>query len=220
LRTTLARRCAAEAGGTAFLVATVIGSGLMAARLTDDVALRLLVNALATGAMLAVLIALLAPISGAQFNPVVSLVGALRGTLSRRELAAYVAAQTAGGVAGTLLAHAMFGRPLLQLGTTLRTGPDQWLAETVATFGLVAIVLLARRPHALPLLIGGYIGAAYFFTASTSFANPAVTVARLLTDSFAGIRPLDAPGFILAQLAGALLALVACRWLVPARAAD
>ena len=115
-----------------------------------------------------------------------------------------------------MLAHAMFGRPLLQLGTTLRTGPDQWLAETVATFGLVAIVLLARRPHALPLLIGGYIGAAYFFTASTSFANPAVTVARLLTDSFAGIRPLDAPGFILAQLAGALLALVACRWLVPA----
>lgn len=165
------------------LVATVVGSGLMAERLTGDIALQLLCNALATAAMLGVLISLLQPISGAHFNPVVCVVMALRRAMAWREAAAYAAAQLLGGIAGTWLAHAMFNEPVLQMATTVRWGAGQWLAEGVASFGLVAVILMGRRAT-MPVLVAAYIGAAYWFTASTSFANPAVTIARMLTDSF------------------------------------
>ena len=214
---TLARRLAAEALGTGLLVATVVGSGIMAARLADgNVALALLGNTLATGAILAVLILALAPISGAHLNPAVSLVMALRGALPWRELGAYVLAQSLGGCVGTLAAHAKFDLPLWALGTTARTGPAQWFAEFIATSGLlVAILAIARfRTEALPYAVGLYITAAYWFTASTSFANPAVTLARTLTPTFAGIAPADAPAFVAAQLIGALAALALTRWLL------
>ena len=178
---TLPRRISAEALGTGFLVATVVGSGIMAAKLAGgNVALALLCNALATGAMLAVLILIFAPISGAHFNPAVSLVMAINGGLRWSELGAYVAAQLAGGCLGTVAAHVMFERPVLQFATTVRTGPAQWFAEFVATFGLlITILALVRlRIEALPFGVGLYITAAYWFTASTSFANPAVTIAR------------------------------------------
>jgi glycerol uptake facilitator-like aquaporin len=211
----LARRLAAEALGTLFLVCTVVGSGIMAETLTEDTALALLANTIPTGAILVVIITVFAPISGAHFNPAVSLAFALRGDLAAREAPGYVAAQVAGGVAGAILAHAMFELPLLQASQTTRTGPAQWLAEAVATFGLVAVILggLRARPVAVPWLVGLYITAAYWFTASTSFANPAVAVARGLTDTFSGIRPLDVPAFVLAQCAGAVLALGLIRWL-------
>ncbi len=212
----LPRRLTAEALGTAMLVGTVIGSGIMAETLTEDTALALLGNTIATGAILFVLITMLGPVSGAHFNPAVSGAFALRGELPVRELGPYIAAQVAGGIAGSVLAHAMFDQPLFQLSQTIRTGPPQWLAEVVATFGLVAAILagLRFRPTAVPALVGAYITAAYWFTASTSFANPAVAIARGLSDTFAGIRPVDVPPFILAQTMGAGLAVVLMGWLL------
>lgn len=214
--TDLRRRLTAEALGTGLLVATVVGSGIMAERLTGDVALALLGNTLATGAMLFVLISLFGPISGAHFNPAVSLVMALRRVLSWPVGLAYVIAQLGGGVIGTMVAHLMFEAPLVVMGDQMRTGPAQLLSEGVATFGLLLTILLGLRyrAQAIPALVGCYIVAAYWFTASTSFANPAVTLARALTDTFSGIRPLDVPGFVLAQGVGAILALGVSRWLL------
>ena len=211
----LPRRLVAEALGTGLLVATVVGSGIMAERLTQDVALALLGNTLATGAILFVLITVLGPISGAHFNPAVSLVMALRRELPRAWLLPYVVVQVAGGIIGTALAHLMFEAPLVMLSSRLRSGGAQWLSEGVATFGLVLVILLAlrHRAAAIPALVGLYITAAYWFTASTSFANPAVTIARALTESFSGIRPLDVPAFILAQMVGAGLAAALAGWL-------
>lgn len=211
----IARRLVAEALGTGLLVSAVIGSGIMATLLTDDTALALLCNTLPTGAILVVLITLLGPISGAHFNPVVTMVFALRGGLTASLALAYVAAQITGGIAGTALAHAMFDLPAWLASTTTRAGTGQWLAEATATFGLIGTILggLRTRPDAVPMLVGLYITAAYWFTASTSFANPAVTIARTLTDSFAGIRPADAPVFIAAQIVGAAIAALFFGWL-------
>lgn len=206
----LREKLIAEFLGTALLLAAVVGSGIMAERLSGgNVGLALLANAIATAGVLYALIAALGPISGAHFNPVVTLAMAVRGDLPRGFVVPYIAVQIAGAVAGVLLAHAMFELPILQLGVKLRTGPAQWIAETVATFGLLLVIWHASRHAAahVPAAVAGYIAGAYWFTASTSFANPAVTVARALTDSFAGIRPLDAPGFILAQFLGLGLAL-------------
>lgn len=212
----LPRRIAAEALGTAILVATVVGSGIMAETLTHDVALALLGNTIATGAMLVVLITTLGPISGAHFNPVVSLVFTLKRDLPLRDLGLYTAAQIAGGIAGTITAHLMFAAPVLQLSQHVRTGGAQWFAEGIATFGLLVTILGAIRfaQAAVPMLVGLYITAAYWFTASTSFANPAVAIARALTNTFSGIRPTDLPGFIAAQTAGSLCALVLMTWLL------
>lgn len=212
----LRRRIAAEAIGTGFLVAAVVGSGIMAQRLTGDGALALLCNTLPTGAMLVVLVTILGPISGAHLNPAVTAALAIRGDVGPRDAAAYVLAQIAGGIVGTLTTHLMFSQEALQLSTTVRMGPGIWLAEAIAAFGLVSAVLAGGRfaRDALPWLIGLYVTAAYWFTASTSFANPAVTIARALTRSFSGIRPADAPAFIVAQFVGALVALVAVGWLV------
>lgn len=212
----LPRRLVAEALGTGILVATVVGSGIMADRLTDDAALALLANTLPTGAILVVLITALGPLSGAHFNPAVTLVFALRREIGTGDSVAYVAAQIAGGVAGALLAHAMFELPIWQASTTVRSGAAQWLAEAVAAFGLVFAILagLRFRAEAVPWLVGLYITAAYWFTASTSFANPAVAIARAFTDTFAGIRPADLPGFIAAELAGAVVAAALAGWLL------
>jgi len=213
----LSRRLVAEALGTAALVATVAGSGIMAERLTSDVALALLANAMATAGILVVLISTLGPISGAQFNPVVTLVLALRRELGWGEALGYVAAQVLGGLAGIALAHGMFDMPLLQVSEHVRSGPGQWLSEAVATFGLVMVVLLNQsRAQLIPGLVGLYIGAAYWFTASTSFANPAVTLARAFTGTFSGIAPGDVAPFVLAQVLGALAALAMARWLATA----
>jgi glycerol uptake facilitator-like aquaporin len=213
---TLPRRLAAEALGTGLLVATVVGSGIMAQSLTKDVALQLLANALPTGAILVVLITILGPISGAHFNPAVSLVMAARGALQAREVAPYVAAQIVGGVLGTIAAHLMFGLAPIELSTKARGGGAQWFAEAVAAFGLLSTILAGLRlqPQAIPWLVGLYITAAYWFTASTSFANPAVTLARSFTDSFAGIRPIDVPAFAVAQLIGAFAAMGLMGWLL------
>lgn len=199
----------AEGLGTALLAAAVVGSGIMGDRLSADDAVALLANTAATGAMLFVLITLLGPLSGAHFNPVVSLIFALRGTLAWRRLPLYVLAQGLGGVLGTVLAHLMFDLPVVEWSQHVRTGGPQWLAEGVATFGLILTILggLRMRPAAVPALVALYITSAYWFTASTSFANPAVALARALTNSFSGIRPLDVPGFALAECAGALAAL-------------
>jgi glycerol uptake facilitator-like aquaporin len=212
----LPRRLAAEALGTALLVATVVGSGIMAETLTKDVALALLCNTLPTGAILVVLITLLGPISGAHFNPAVSVVFALRRELLAGEALLYVAAQVAGGILGTILAHGMFDMSLLAASAKMRTGPAQWFSEFVAAFGLIVTILGGIRfaRTNVPWLVGLYITAAYWFTASTSFANPAVAIARSLTNSFAGIRPVDLPGFIAAELAGAVLALALMSWLL------
>ena len=212
----LPRRLTAEALGTGLLVATVVGSGIMADRLTDDIAVSLLGNTLPTGAILVVLITILGPVSGAHFNPAVSLVFALRRELAPGAAAAYVAVQVAGGILGALLAHAMFELPIWQASTTVRSGASQWLAETVAAFGLVFTILagLRFRSEAIPWLVGLYITAAYWFTASTSFANPAVAIARAFTDTFAGIRPADLPGFIVAEFIGAVLAMALAGWLL------
>ena len=212
----LSRRLSAEALGTGMLVATVVGSGIMAETLTTDVALALLANTFATGAILVVLISTLGPISGAHFNPVVSLVFALRRELPAWDAGLYALVQIIGGVFGAIAAHAMFALPLLQASSKIRTGGAQWFSEGVAAFGLVAIILAGIRfeRKGVPVLVGLYITAAYWFTASTSFANPAVAIARSLTDTFAGIRPLDLPGFILAQIAGALVALALMSWLL------
>jgi glycerol uptake facilitator-like aquaporin len=212
----LPRRVAAEALGTALLVAAVVGSGIMAVNLSRDVALELLGNTLPTGAILVVLITILGPISGAHFNPAVSLVFALKRELPARDAALYALAQVAGGVAGTIVAHLMFSLPLIDLSQKARTGGAQWLAEGVATFGLIATILAGIRfeRSAVPWLVGLYITAAYWFTASTSFANPAVAIARSLTNTFSGIRPVDLPGFISAELLGAVCALAFMSWLL------
>jgi glycerol uptake facilitator-like aquaporin len=212
----LPRRLAAEALGTGILVATVVGSGIMAETLTKDVALALLCNTLPTGAILVVLITVLGPISGAHFNPAVTLVFAGKRELPVNEAVLYVVAQIAGGIAGTMAAHQMFGLPLLDLSTKVRTGGPQWFAEAVAAFGLVATILAGIRFQrtAVPWLVGLYITAAYWFTASTSFANPAVAIARSLTNTFSGIRPTDLPGFILAELCGAFAGMLLMNWLL------
>ena len=212
----LRRRLAAEALGTALLVATVVGSGIMAETLTKDVALALLGNTIATGAMLVVLITTLGPVSGAHFNPAVSLVFALRRDLPAFEAGLYATVQALGGIVGTLAAHVMFALPVLQASTHIRTGGAQWFSEGVATFGLVLTILAGIRfeARAVPWLVGLYITSAYWFTASTSFANPAVALARSLTDTFSGIRPLDLPGFVAAQVAGALCGMVLIGWMM------
>jgi glycerol uptake facilitator-like aquaporin len=212
----LPRRLVAEALGTALLVATVVGSGIMAEQLTRDTALALLGNTLATGAILVVLITILGPISGAHFNPAVSLVFLLKGELRPAHGLCYVAAQVAGGIAGTIAAHLMFALPLLDVSLKVRTGGAQWFAEAVAAFGLIVTILggLRFQRAAVPWLVGLYITAAYWFTASTSFANPAVAIARSLTNTFAGIRPIDLPGFIGAELIGAVIGLALMGWLL------
>ncbi len=212
----LPRRLVAEALGTGLLVATVVGSGIMAETLTKDTALALLGNTLPTGAILAVLITILGPISGAHFNPAISLVFTLKGDLPAREGLLYVAAQLVGGIAGTMTAHLMFALPLIAFSLKTRTGGPQWFSEGVAAFGLVATILAGIRfqRDAVPWLVGLYITAAYWFTASTSFANPAVAIARSLTNTFSGIRPADLPGFIVSELAGAVVALLAMSWLL------
>lgn len=212
----LPRRLTAEALGTGLLVAAVVGSGIMAAKLAGgNQALALLCNTIPTGAILVVLITILGPVSGAHFNPAVSAAMVLRRDLPPGELPPYVLAQIAGGIAGSWLAHGMFDLPLLQASLTLRTGPDQWLGEFTATFGLLLAIFGAVRfaPSAVPWCVGLYITAAYWFTSSTSFANPAVTIARAVSDTFAGIRPADVPAFVAAQLAGAALATLLCGWL-------
>jgi glycerol uptake facilitator-like aquaporin len=211
------RRLVAEAMGTALLVATVVGSGIMAETLTRDVALTLLGNTLPTGAILVVLITVLGPVSGAHFNPAVSLIFALKRDLPACDALLYAMAQIAGGIAGVIIAHAMFGLPLLDASLKVRTGVAQWFAEGVAAFGLVMTILGGIRfAHvSVPWLVGLYITAAYWFTASTSFANPAVAIARALTNTFSGIRPLDVPAFIAAELTGALCGLVMMTWLLP-----
>jgi glycerol uptake facilitator-like aquaporin len=210
---TLPEKLAAECAGTLLLVAAVIGSGIMGDRLSEDNAVALLANTGATAAALYVLITVLGPVSGAHFNPVVSVIMAMRGALAYREAAAYAAAQIAGGVLGALIAHAMFDLPLLQVSTTIRTGTGQFIAEIVATFCLLSVILRASRIDgvSMPALVALTIASAYWFTASTSFANPAVTIARTFTDTFAGIAPQSMLGFILAQALGGLLALLVNR---------
>jgi len=215
----LAHRLAAEALGTALLLAVVIGSGIMGQRLAGgNDAIALLGNTLATGAGLVVLITILGPISGAHFNPAVTLAFAIRREIGWPRALAYVAVQCAAGAAGVWLAHAMFGEPIWQVSTKLRDGASQGLSEFVATFGLIGAILgsLRFRPEATPWIVGLYITAAYWFTASTSFANPAVTLARTLSNTFAGVAPTSAPLFIAAQLAGALAATFAFGWLLAA----
>lgn len=214
------RRLLAEAIGTAILFATVVGSGIMAEQLAaGNQAVALLGNTIATGAILYVLITLLGPVSGAQFNPAVTLVMQLRGNDRWQGAAAIVLVQFGAGIVGVWLAHAMFDLPILQLSAKARTGPGQWLGEFIATFGLILTILgtLHHRPAAVPASVALVITAGYWFTSSTSFANPAITVARSLSDSFAGIAPGDAPGFIVAQLGGALAAHYAAHALFPSR---
>ena len=210
------RRVAGEFIGTAVLLATVVGSGIMAEKLAGgNVAIALLGNTIPTGAILVVLISVLGPISGAHFNPAVTGVFALRGEIAPGLAWRYVLAQVAGGITGVLLAHAMFDLPLMQLSAKLRTGPGQWVSEAMATFGLVFVILgaLRSRPESVAVLVGLYITAAYWFTASTSFANPAVTIARSLTNTFAGIAGGNVAEFIVAQLAGAALGFALAGWL-------
>lgn len=215
------RRLLAEGLGGLLLAATVIGSGIMGEHLAGgNTAIALLANTGATVAALAVLIALLGPISGAHFNPVVSIVQALRGALSWREAGGYAVVQIIGCCLGAVLAHAMFELPLIQQSLHVRTGAAQWLAETVATAGLLLVVLGHRRPQDAPWMVSAWIGAAYWFTSSTSFANPAITIARALSNTFAGIRPADAPAFIGAQILGAFMAVVLARCLFAPPLAD
>ncbi|RVC89554.1 aquaporin family protein [Mesorhizobium sp. M2A.F.Ca.ET.017.03.2.1] len=212
----LPRRFAAEFLGTGLLVATVVGSGIMAETLTHDTALALLGNTLATGAMLVVLITILGPISGAHFNPAVSLVFCLNRSLPARDRTGDAAGDLGHQIGRKIAAHLMFALPVLEVATKLRAGPAQWFSETVATFGLVAVILSGLRfeKRAVPWLVGLYIPGAYWFTASTSFANPAVALARSITNTFSGIRPIDLPGFIVAELLGALIALALMGWLL------
>jgi glycerol uptake facilitator-like aquaporin len=215
----LSRRVAAEAIGTALLLATVVGSGIMGERLAGgNVAIALLANTLATGAGLVALITTFGPVSGAHFNPAVSIADASQGGLPWRDVPLYVIAQVAGAFAGVMVAHVMFGEPLVSASRHVRAGMPQLVSELVATFGLLAVIwgCSRRRPESVPFAVGAYITAAYWFTASTSFANPAVTLARAATDTFAGIRPADAPGFIVAQMLGAAAATSLFRWMVPA----
>jgi len=214
----LAQRVFAECLGTAFLLAAVVGSGIMAAKLAGgNNALALLCNTIPTGAILAVLILIFGPLSGAHFNPAVSLALAFRRVLPWHEAVVYIAAQLAGGLIGVWAAHLMFELPVWQFSLTARTGPGQWLAEAVATFGLLLTIFgcVARAPAAVPYAVGLYITSAYWFTASTSFANPAVTIARSFSDTFAGIAPSGVPAFLVAQLAGMAAAIVTGAWLWP-----
>ncbi len=215
---TTARKLTAETLGTAFLLAVVVGSGIMAERLAGgNIALALLANTVATGAGLVVLILVFGPISGAHFNPAVTLADAWQGGMPWREVPGYLLAQVVGAFAGVAMAHGMFAEPLFVASQHVRTGPDQWFSEFVATFGLLAVIwgCVRQRSSVTPFAVGLYITAAYWFTASTSFANPAVTLARAATDTFAGIRPVDAPGFIVAQLLGAFAATALFHWLIP-----
>jgi glycerol uptake facilitator-like aquaporin len=215
---TLGRRLTAEATGTALLLAAVVGSGIMGERLAGgNVAIALLANTLATGAALVTLILAFGPISGAHFNPAVSLADASQGGLSWSDAALYVGAQVCGALVGVGLANLMFGEPAFRFSQHVRTGGGQVLSEVVATFGLLSIIWSCSRtrPTAVPFAVGAYITSAYWFTASTSFANPAVTLARAMTNTFAGIRPVDVPPFVLAQAAGAALATALFRWLMP-----
>ena len=217
-----ARRIAAEALGTAGLLAIVVGSGVMADALTPDDAVALLANAIATGAGLVVLILVLGPVSGAHLNPAVTLAFLLRGEIGAAMAVAYALAQVAGGVAGVALAHAMFDLPIVQVSIKARDGIGQGLGEGVATFALVLTILgtLRSRPEAVPYAVGLVITAGYWFTSSTSFANPAVTLARTLTDTFAGITPASAPAFLAAQAVGAALAVAVARWLFEEASAE
>ncbi len=217
----LPRRLCAEAAGTALLLATVVGSGIMGETLSPGSdAIALLGNTIATGAMLVVLILMFGPISGAHFNPAVTLAFLLKGDITLRDSGAYLAAQLLGALTGVAIAHLMFAQDVMQISSTARTGADQWFAEGIATFGLVSTILLVLRyrAEAVPFAVGLFITAGYWFTASTSFANPAVTIARAFTDTFSGIAPGNVPAFVLAQLAGAVIATCFCRWL--ARPAD
>jgi len=219
----LYRKLVAEALGTLLLLATVVGSGIMAENLAaGNDAVALLGNTLATGAILAVLITMFGRISGAHFNPAVTVAFLIRREIDGKTAAAYLVVQVAGALAGAVLAHAMFDLDLLQASTKARTGMGQWLSEAVAAFGLVATILatLKARPSAVAAMVGLYISAGYWFTASTSFANPAVTVARSFTDTFSGIAPVDAPAFIVAQFAGALVATALMAWLLKERRRD
>jgi glycerol uptake facilitator-like aquaporin len=210
------QRLLAEAVGTAFLLATVIGSGIMGAKLAGgNLALALLGNTLPTGAILVVLITIFGPISGAHFNPAVTLTLTLRGEMTPRQASHYMASQLVGAIVGVWAAHLMFDLPVWQLSTTVRSGTGQWFAEFVASFGLLLTILgcIAAAPSSTAYAVGLYITAAYWFTASTSFANPAVTIARALSDTFAGIRPQDVAPFLFAQFAGALLGAYVCGWL-------
>ena len=223
MRFSFSRRLVAECLGTALLLATVVGSGIMAERLAGgNVALALLGNTIPTGAILFVLITMLGPVSGAHFNPAVTLAFWMRREIKLNEALAYVGVQIIGAIMGTLVAHAMFEEILLQISTNIRNGPAHWLSEGVATFGLVATILgtLRWRPEAVPTAVGLYITAAYWFTASTSFANPAVTIARSLTDTFSGIAPENAPGFILMQFVGAAIATGLMAWLLKPSSSD
>jgi arsenate reductase len=214
----LARRATAEAVGTALLVAVVVGSGIAAQRLSSDAGIRLLENSIATGAGLAALILAFGPISGAHFNPVVTLADRIAGGLTTSAALVYAAAQLAGGCLGAILANLMFAEPAVQLSTHTRSSGALWLSEVVATFGLLIVILgvvRSRNERAAAFAVGGYIAAAYWFTSSTSFANPAVTIARTLSDTFAGIRPSSAPPFVVAQLVGGLLAIALARFLHP-----
>jgi len=214
----LARRAVAEAIGTAMLLAAVVGSGIMAERLAGgNVAIALLANALATGAALSALILTFASISGAHFNPAVSLADAWSGGLAWRDVPVYILAQILGAFAGVAAAHAMFGLPLISVSHHVRAGGAQMFSEFIAAFGLLAVIRGCSRfqSHVVAFAVAAYITAAYWFTASTSFANPAVTLARSLSDTFVGIRPVDAPGFIVSQLAGATAATILFRWLIP-----
>jgi glycerol uptake facilitator-like aquaporin len=216
----LPQRLGAEFIGTAFLLATVIGSGIMGERLAGgNVAIALLGNTIPTGAILVVLITMLGPISGAHFNPAVTAVFALNKELPYSDSLGYVTVQVVGAIVGVWVAHLMFDESALQISTKVRAGPSQWLSESVAAFGLVLTILLTLRAHAaaVPISVGLYITAAYWFTASTSFANPAVTIARALSDTFAGIRPADVAPFIAAQMLGAVAATYVSRWLLVAR---
>lgn len=219
MRATLMRRLLVEFTGTGFLLAAVVGSGIMAERLTPgNLALALLANALATGCVLVALILAFAPLSGAHFNPAVSLAEAVRGAHPWREALPYVCAQVLGAIAGTAVANVMFGLPVFFFSHQARTGPAQWLSEWIATFGLICVIWGSSRERSggTAFAVGAYITAAYWFTSSTSFANPAVTLARMLTDTFAGIRPRDTLTFLPVEIAGALVAAVFVRWLDPA----
>lgn len=218
MKISLSRRLAAEFLGTAFLVAAVVGSGIMGERLANgNVALALLANTIATGAALVALILTFGPISGAHLNPAVSLADSMEGGLRWTEAPAYICAQILGGIGGAMTAHAMFGLPLVSLSNHNRGGATQAFSEFIATFGLLSVIwgCSRLRSDAVPFAVGAYITAAYWFTASTSFANPAVTIARSLSDTFSGIRPSHVPLFLVAQLAGAFAATLIFRWLVP-----
>jgi glycerol uptake facilitator-like aquaporin len=215
----LPRRAAAEAIGTALLLATVVGSGIMGESLAGgNVAVALLANTIATGAGLVALILTFGPVSGAHFNPAVTIADASQRGIAWRDVPVYVVAQIVGAFAGVAAANAMFDKPLFFASHHARTGVAQWIAEFVATFGLLAVIggCARRRAGAVPFAVGAYITAAYWFTSSTSFANPAVTLARSASDTFAGIRPVDVPGFVVAQILGAAAATIVFRWLVPA----